>query len=140
MKELKSYGMKLLYKWSPQQFLVELLSKRWAEAIFPFLIMLVLVPVFGSVINGYFSLYNAVSLAREFSEFYFVAMAMALASSPSSNILTISSWISVEALVPSWVFVLSDISAKPPLNPPRLNPSVGKGIMDQNGVHAFGAG
>ncbi|MBT4265617.1 MAG: ABC transporter permease [Deltaproteobacteria bacterium] len=78
MKELKSYGMKLLYKWSPQQFLVELLSKRWAEAIFPFLIMLVLVPVFGSVINGYFSLYNAVSLAREFSEFYFVAMAMAL--------------------------------------------------------------
>lgn len=78
MEELKSHAMKLLYKWSPQQFLVELLSKRWAEAIIPFLIMIALVPFFGFFIEGYFSIDNITDLARDFSEFYLIAIGMAL--------------------------------------------------------------
>lgn len=64
--------------WSLQLLLSDLLSKRWMEAVFPFLIMVGLVVFFAFNIDNYLSAYNIRETARVFGEFGFVALAMAL--------------------------------------------------------------
>jgi ribose transport system permease protein len=65
-------------KYSPQQFLAELLAKKWMEPVFPFSIMVVLILASGSLIDGYFALQSIASRGRDFADFGFVVLAMAI--------------------------------------------------------------
>ena len=73
----KDWLMRLAYRWSPQQFVVETLQKRWAEPVFPFTLMLIVLGVSGAVTANYFTWLNFTGTAREFAEFGLVAIAMA---------------------------------------------------------------
>ena len=77
-QNLRMKFLRLWHRWSLQQFLAELLCKRWMEGIIPFILMVLVILVFGSLIDNYFSISNIVSTTRQFAEFGFVALAMAL--------------------------------------------------------------
>ena len=70
--------MRLRYKWSFQQFLAELLQKRWMEPVVPFTATILVIVAFAFLIPGYLSPENAASTGRQFGEFGFVAIAMAI--------------------------------------------------------------
>ena len=78
MGRLKSKIIALRYEWSPQLFVADLLGKRWMDAVIPFLLLLSLVLVFSQMINNYLTPYSIAETVREFAEFGFVAMALAL--------------------------------------------------------------
>ena len=67
----------LPYTFSPRLFLSELLLKQWFEPIIPFTVLIALIVYFSLTIKDYGSAANALSLARLFAEFGFVALAMA---------------------------------------------------------------
>ena len=77
MNHFKNELLKLRYRWSPQQFVADLLAKRWMDAFIPFAMMVTLIIVFGQLIDNYYNPYNIAEMVREFAEFGFVAMAMA---------------------------------------------------------------
>jgi len=68
----------LRYRWSIKKFLAELLEKRWMDGIIPFIVMVVVVLVFGSRVENYFSPTSLAMTARQFAESGFVSLAMAL--------------------------------------------------------------
>jgi len=68
----------LPYTWSPRLFLSELLLKQWFEPVIPFTVMILLALYFSLTIKDYGTLANALSLARLFAEFGFVALGMML--------------------------------------------------------------
>src|ERR1019366_5610605 len=70
--------LRLRYKWSFQQFVAELLQKRWMEPVVPFTAALVVILAFAFLIPGYLSLDNVASTGRQFGEFGFVAIAIAV--------------------------------------------------------------
>ncbi len=78
MSQFKSRMIQLRYRWSPQQFIAELLAKQWMDALIPFSIMVIFILFFGQNINNYFTPFNIAETGREFAEFGFVAIAMAL--------------------------------------------------------------
>ena len=63
--------------YSPRLLLSELLLKQWFEPVIPFTVMIALALVFALTIPGYASPQNLQSLLRLYSEFGFVALAMA---------------------------------------------------------------
>lgn len=68
---------RLRASYSPRLLLSELLLKPWFEPVIPFTLMIALAIVFAVAIPGYASLQNLQSLARLYSEFGFVTLAMA---------------------------------------------------------------
>jgi ribose transport system permease protein len=62
---------------SPRLLLSELLLKQWFEPVIPFTVMIILALVFALTIPGYASAQNVQSLLRLYSEFGFIALAMA---------------------------------------------------------------
>ncbi len=78
MGRLKSKILALRYEWSPQLFFADILGKRWMDAIIPFMLLCFLVLTFGRLINNYLTPYSIAETGREFAEFGFVAMALAL--------------------------------------------------------------
>jgi ribose transport system permease protein len=75
---LRETLLRLQYKWSFQQFVAELLQKRWMEPIVPFTAAVVVILAFAILIPGYLSIQNIASTGREFGEFGFVAMGIAI--------------------------------------------------------------
>ena len=69
---------RLRYRWSFRVFLSELLSKTWMEPAIPFLVMVGLVAYFSVVVPNFATAQNYAELLRQFAEFGFVAIAMAL--------------------------------------------------------------
>lgn len=69
---------RLRYRWSFRIFLSELLSKTWMEPAIPFMIMVGLITYFSFTVPNYATVYNYLELPREFAEFGFVAIAMAI--------------------------------------------------------------
>jgi ribose transport system permease protein len=63
--------------YSPRLLLSELLLKQWFEPVIPFTVMIALAVAFAATIPGYASPQNVQSLLRLYSEFGFVALAMA---------------------------------------------------------------
>ena len=59
-------------------FLSDLLSKSWMEPAIPFAIMVALITYFSLMVPNYATAYNLVELPRQFAEFGFVAIAMAI--------------------------------------------------------------
>ena len=70
--------MRWRYKWSFQQFVAELLQKRWMEPVVPFTAAIIVILAFALLIPGYASVGNIASTGRQFGEFGFVAMAIAI--------------------------------------------------------------
>ncbi|MBU6501421.1 MAG: ABC transporter permease [Burkholderiaceae bacterium] len=69
---------RLRYKWSLRQIFADLFAKTWMEPAVPFTVLVLLILGFALIVPHYLSVYNAQSLSRFFSEFGFVAIAMAL--------------------------------------------------------------
>ena len=68
---------RIRYAWSPRLLFAELLLKQWFEPVIPFTLMIGLAIYFSLTIHDYGTVKNALSLARLFAEFGFVALAMA---------------------------------------------------------------
>lgn len=65
-------------RFSLRIFLSDLLSKSWMEPAIPFAIMVALITYFSLTVPNYATAYNLVELPRQFAEFGFVAIAMAI--------------------------------------------------------------
>ncbi len=66
------------YRFSFQQVVVELLSKRWMDPIIPFAVMVGVIVMFGALLPGYLSTENIADTSRQFAELGFVVFAMLL--------------------------------------------------------------
>ena len=69
---------RIRYAWSPRLIFAELLLKQWFEPVIPFTVMIALAVYFSLVIPDYGTVKNAISLARLYAEFGFVALGMTL--------------------------------------------------------------
>lgn len=70
--------LRLRYRWSVQQLVAELLQKRWMEPVVPFTAAVLVIAAFAFLIPGYLTLDNIAATGRQFGEFGFVAMAIAI--------------------------------------------------------------
>lgn len=66
------------YKYVPDHVVGEILSKNWIDNTVPFLSLLAVLAVFGTVIPNFFSLGNLGDSARQLGEFAFIVFAMML--------------------------------------------------------------
>jgi ribose transport system permease protein len=64
------------YKLIPDHLLGDILAKRWIDNAIPFLILIVVVATFGSLIPGFFGLSSLSSLTRQLGEVGLVVLAM----------------------------------------------------------------
>lgn len=103
--------MRLRYKWSFQQFVAELLQKRWMEPVVPFLAAVLVIVAFSLLIPGYFSLSNVASTGRQFGEFGFVAMAIAIVIISGGIDLSVGSVFAVANFVALMMFNMFELSA-----------------------------
>lgn len=67
---------KLRYRFIPDHVIGEILSKKWIDNAIPFIVLLCVVAIFGSLIPNFFSASNLTILARQYGEFALVAIAM----------------------------------------------------------------
>ncbi len=77
LEALSRRTQRVRYAWSPRLLFAELLLKQWFEPVIPFTVMIGLAIYFSLTIHDYGTVKNALSLARLFAEFGFVALAMA---------------------------------------------------------------
>ena len=103
--------MRLRYRWSFQQFLAELLQKRWMEPVVPFTAAILVILAFSLLIPDYFSLSNVASTGRQFGEFGFVAMAMAIVIISGGIDLSVGSMFAVANFVALMMFNMFGFSA-----------------------------
>ena len=101
---------KYRYRWSGQVFLAELLSKRWMEPVVPFMAAVVLLIAFSILIPGYFTFNNAADTARQFGEFGFVAIGVAVVVISGGVDLSVGS---IFALANFVVIFMLDIQGAP---------------------------
>jgi ribose transport system permease protein len=66
------------YRWSLQMLVTELLEKRWFEAVIPFLMLIIVLVVSTVFIENYLSVASISLTVKQFAEFGFVAIAMAI--------------------------------------------------------------
>lgn len=64
--------------WAPRQQLAEAMGKRWFETIVPFCLLIFLIVVFWIALPGFMTVGNIASMSRDFAEFGFVALAIAI--------------------------------------------------------------
>ncbi len=102
---------RLWYRWSFQQFVAELLQKRWMEPVVPFTAALAVIFAFAILIPGYLSLDNVASTAREFGEFGFVAIAVAIVIISGGIDLSVGSIFAVANFVALMMFNMFELPA-----------------------------
>jgi ribose transport system permease protein len=103
--------LRLRYKWSFQQFVAELLQKRWMEPVVPFTAALVVILAFAFLIPGYLSLDNVASTGRQFGEFGFVAIAIAVVIISGGIDLSVGSIFAVANFLALMMFNMFELSA-----------------------------
>jgi ribose transport system permease protein len=103
--------LRLRYKWSFQQFVAELLQKRWMEPVVPFTAALVVILAFAFLISGYLSLDNVASTGRQFGEFGFVAIAIAVVIISGGIDLSVGSIFAVANFLALMMFNMFELSA-----------------------------
>ena len=99
METFKDKMLRLRYRWSLQQFLAELLAKRWMDGIIPVLMMIAMIIVFSQVIPKYLSLDNLASMGRDFADIGFVALAMAIVIMAGGIDLSVASMFALTNIV-----------------------------------------
>ncbi len=77
MSASESYA-KWRYRLVPDHLLGEVLSKSWIYNTIPFLFLIIVVVLFGSLIDGFLSLAGFGDLARQLGEVAFVTVGLAL--------------------------------------------------------------
>ncbi|KJS10780.1 MAG: ABC transporter permease [Hoeflea sp. BRH_c9] len=71
-----SYLTKLRYRFIPDHVIGEILSKKWIDNAIPFLVLICVVLIFGSLIPNFYSSSNLSITGRQFGEFGLVVIAM----------------------------------------------------------------
>lgn len=66
------------YRYWPAHVFGELLSKRWAESLIPFSILMIVVGLLAQLIDGYLGAASIANTGREFAEFGFIALGLAV--------------------------------------------------------------
>src|SRR6185369_8223768 len=69
---------RLYYRYWPAHIFGELLSKRWAESLIPFSILLIVMGGLSALIENYLGAGSIANTAREFAEFGFIALGLAI--------------------------------------------------------------
>jgi ribose transport system permease protein len=69
---------RLYYRYWPSHIFGELLSKRWAESLIPFFILVIVISALAQLIDNYLGAGSIANTAREFSEFGFIALGLAV--------------------------------------------------------------
>lgn len=69
---------KLRYRFIPDHIIGEILSKKWIDNAIPFLVLICVIAVFGSLIPNFFTTGNLSITSRQLGEFALVCMAMML--------------------------------------------------------------
>ncbi len=93
----------------PKQALGEALSKPWAESVIPFLVTIVVVGVFASLLSGYFSAGNLGSLGHQFSETAIVVLAMGLVVMVGGIDLSVGSIFALANFVALYLIIALDL-------------------------------
>jgi ribose transport system permease protein len=102
---------RLRYKWSLQQFVAELLQKRWMEPVVPFTAALAVILAFALLIPGYLSIDNVASTGRQFGEFGFVAIAAAIVIISGGIDLSVGSIFAVANFLALMMFNMFELPA-----------------------------
>ena len=68
--------VKFRYQYVPDHILGEILSKKWIDSAIPFLVMVIVVGIFATLIPNFFSAGNLAISGRQFGEFGLVCLAM----------------------------------------------------------------
>jgi ribose transport system permease protein len=66
------------YRYWPAHVFGELLSKRWAESLIPFSILMIVIGLLAQLIDGYLGAGSIANTGREFAEFGFIALGLAV--------------------------------------------------------------
>src|ERR1700728_2118680 len=103
--------LRLQYKWSFQQLVAELLQKRWMEPVVPFTAAILIILVFSFLIPGYLSFDNIASTSREFGEFGFVAIGVAVVIISGGIDLSVGSIFAVANFFSLMMFNMLGLSA-----------------------------
>ena len=103
--------LRLRYRWSFQQFVAELLQKRWMEPVVPFTAAIVVILAFSILIPNYFTVDNLVSTARQFGEFGFVAIAIAIVIISGGIDLSVGSIFAMANFFALMMFNMFELSA-----------------------------
>ncbi|EBW2250186.1 ABC transporter permease, partial [Salmonella enterica subsp. enterica serovar Enteritidis] len=67
---------RLRYRFVPDHIIGEILSKKWIDNAIPFLVLLVVVAVFGWLLPNFFSAGNLSNTSRQLGEFALICIAM----------------------------------------------------------------
>jgi ribose transport system permease protein len=108
---LRERFLRLRYKWSFQQFVAELLQKRWMEPIVPFTAAILVIFTFALLIPGYLTFANLGSTGRLFGEFGFVAIAMAIVIISGGIDLSVGSIFAMANFISLMMFNMYELSA-----------------------------
>jgi ribose transport system permease protein len=107
---LRERVLRLTYKWSFQQFVAELLQKRWMEPVVPFTAAILVILAFALLIPGYLTVANIASTGRLFGEFGFVAIAMAIVIISGGIDLSVGSIFAMANFISLMMFNMYELS------------------------------
>ena len=68
----------LRYRYLPDHLIGELLTKRWIDNAIPFLVLVVSVIVFGTLVPDFFSVSALSDLGRQFAEFGLIVLGLTI--------------------------------------------------------------
>jgi len=111
MTSLSDTLLKIRYKWSFQKIIGELLLKKWMEPIIPFIVVVILILVFGSLIENYFDLGGLGNMAGEIVEFGFLAIAMAITIMAGGIDLSVASMFALSDMLALIMFKIYQLPA-----------------------------
>lgn len=70
--------VRLMNKYFPRHIIGEILTKRWVDNAVPFLSLVLVLCIFGSIIPNFFSLTSMTDLGRQVAEFGLVVLALSI--------------------------------------------------------------
>ena len=103
--------LRLRYRWSFQQLVAELLQKRWMEPVVPFTAAIIVILAFAILIPNYFTVENLVATGRQFGEFGFVAIAIAIVVISGGIDLSVGSIFAMANFFALMMFNMFELSA-----------------------------
>ncbi|MBC7739924.1 MAG: ABC transporter permease, partial [Candidatus Saccharibacteria bacterium] len=108
------------YNVVPDHIIGEILTKRWTDNAIPFLALVLVVAVFGSVIPGFFKLYSLQESTRQLGEFMLVVIGLTVVMRGGGIDLAVGSIFAMSAFAavatffilgaPVWVAFLASVA------------------------------
>jgi len=69
---------RLIYNAIPSHLIGEILTKRWADNLVPFLLLAAVIAIFGTAINGFFAPASLIDTTRQLGEFLIVVIGLTI--------------------------------------------------------------